>query len=147
MVKRKRHHELPEDRSINMTPMIDVVFQLILFFMLTSNLVKPNQIELDLPESTSGVKAADVTALVVTFQSRTGATEIKLNGEPVADLASLGPAMKTLAQDQPNPRVDLRIDKGSPYQDVIALMDTVRDAGFPKFSLLTLAPDTTTPRR
>jgi biopolymer transport protein ExbD len=36
--------------------------------------------------------------------------------------------------------VDILIDKTVPYQNVISLMDSVRDGGFPRFSLLTLSP-------
>lgn len=143
MLKRPRH-EIPEDRSINMTPMIDVVFQLILFFMLTSSLSRPNQIELDLPESSSGVKAQEQQTLVVTYRLDQGNPEVKLNGESLKDLDALGAEMRKHAAPEQQARVDVQIDRTVPYQNFIAVIDSVRDAGFPRFSLQTLAPRTAT---
>jgi biopolymer transport protein ExbD len=137
---RQRRHELEPARGIDMTPMIDVVFQLILFFMLSYNMQRPNQIELDLPESTSGAKAQEEQTLTVAYRLIDGQPELKLNDQTLAGLAELGEAMKANAKPEQAPRVDIRIDKTVPYQDVIALIDSVRDAGFPKFSMLTLAP-------
>jgi len=135
-----KRHRLQANGAMDMTPLIDVVFQLLLFFMLTSSLVRPNQIELDLPESTSGVKAQEDQSLVIAYSSVDGNPVIKLNDEPVAALSNLKEAMEAVIKPDQNPRVDIRIDKTVPYQDVISLMDAVRDAGFPKFSLQTLAP-------
>lgn len=140
-----RRHELVDNRSIDMTPMIDVVFQLILFFMLTSALVRPNQIELDLPESSSGTKAQEEQKLVVSYRIADGKPEVKLNDQIVASVDALGEAILAQADPKSPPRVDIRIDKTAPWQDGIAVMDAVRDAGFPKFSLLTLAPSSKQP--
>ena len=139
-MKKLRKHEIPEDRSINMTPMIDVVFQLILFFMLTSSLARPNQIELDLPESTSPAQAADKRALLVTYRQTAAGPEIKLNGEAVAGLDRLGPAMRRLAPAGKATNVDLQIDRSVRFQNVVGVIDTVRDAGFAKFSINTITP-------
>lgn len=138
-MSRLKRHEIPENGAINMTPMLDVIFQLLIFFMLTSSLVRPTQIELRLPDSTSGTKAADVKTLVVTYCLKESRPEITLNSQSLSDLDQLGAAMRQLAAGAERPPVDIQIDKTVPYQDVIAVMDTVRDAGFPKFSLLTLA--------
>jgi biopolymer transport protein ExbD len=143
---RKSRHELPEDRPINMTPMIDVSFQLILFFVLTSTIggvadsAKTKQIELNLPESATAEKAAETPVLVVTYRLVDGQPEIQLNDQPLVGLAALGGAMRTAAGQDRQPHVDVRIERTVPYQDVVAVMDSVRGAGFSKFSLLTLIP-------
>jgi len=136
------HHEIPENQQINITPLIDVVFQLLIFFMLASSLIKPNMIELDLPESTTGVKNQEPDVIAVTYRLRDGVPEITVNITPVSDLEGLRLAMQDLRQpgDETRPRVDIQIDRTVPYQDVISVMDAVRDAGFPRFSLQTLAP-------
>ena len=138
MAKLKRH-EIPESRDINMMPLMDVIFQLLIFFVLTSSLVKPTQIELDLPDSTSGTKATSEKTLVVSYQLSNGRPLILLDDQPVASLDELEAQMKARAVGAPPRPVDIRIEKIVPYQDVIAVMDSVRDAGYPKFSLLTLA--------
>jgi biopolymer transport protein ExbD len=141
--RRRIHHELPQNTGINMTPLLDVIFQLILFLMLTSSLARPNQVELDLPESTSGLKSQeDPDVICITYRAGSAGTEILLNEQAVADLAELKQSLQRLkpASADDRRRVDIQIARQTPYQDVISLIDTVRDAGFPRFSLLTLAP-------
>lgn len=134
------HHELPEDTSINITPLLDVIFQLLVFFILTSSLVKPTQIEVQLPESTSGAKAEDSPQpLIVTCRLADGQPVLTLDEASFGSFAELGEALVARAGAAGSGPVDLRIDKTVSYQDVIRLLDTVRDSGFPKFSLHTLA--------
>jgi biopolymer transport protein ExbD len=57
----------------------------------------------------------------------------------MASLDKLGEALRQMSGPAAKQPVDIQIDKAVPYQDVVAVMDAVRDAGFPKFSLLTLA--------
>ena len=135
-------HQIPENTGINMTPLIDVVFQLLLFFILTSSMIRPNKIELDLPESTSGVRSDNPQTIEIAYRVDGGVPQISLNGESMADLMELATRMKALDQADKTPEVVVRIDKTVPYQDVISVMDTIRDSGFPKFSLHTLIPST-----
>jgi biopolymer transport protein ExbD len=143
-----KRHEIPEDTSINMTPLMDVIFQLLVFFVLTSSLVRPTQIELQLPESTTGVKAPDSLGLVICYRMDGQKPAITLNAEPLADVNSLVPALRVLRGDpqKPQARLDIQIDRAVPYQDVVRLMDAARDTGFPKFSLQTLASTPSAPR-
>lgn len=133
-------HQIPENNAINMTPLIDVVFQLLLFFILTSSMIRPNKIELNLPESTSGVRSDSPQPIEVSYRIADGTPRIALNGELMADLIELGTRMKALDSSREPAEVVVRIDKTVPYQDVISVMDTIRDSGFPKFSLHTLVP-------
>jgi biopolymer transport protein ExbD len=143
-----KRHEIPADTSINMTPLMDVIFQLLVFFVLTSSLVRPTQIELQLPESTTGVKSPDSQGLVICFRVVGQKPVITINAEPVADMDSLVPALRILRGDpqKPQARLDIQIDRTVQYQDVVRLMDAARDTGFPKFSLQTLAPTSNTSR-
>ena len=144
-VRKIKHirHEIPENEGINMVPLMDIVFNLLIFFMVGSSMVKPNQIELDLPESTSGTKAADQTVLAVTYRLRDGRPEITLDDRQVASLDELNQAMRKIdSASAAHPPVDIRIEESVPYQDVVSVLDAVRDAGFFKFSLLTLAGET-----
>ena len=136
---RLKRHEIPESRDINMTPMMDIIFQLLIFFVLTSSLTKPTQIELNLPDSTSGAKATSEKTLVVAYQLHDGQPLITLDNQKVSGLDELTARMKAQVAAAVSCPVDIRIEKTIPYQDVIAVMDAVRDAGCPKFSLLTLA--------
>jgi len=143
-----KRHEIPENTSINITPLLDVIFQLLVFFVLTSSLVRPTQIELQLPESTTGVKTLDSQGLVLSYRMSGQKPVITLNAETVPDVESLVSALRVLRgnPEKPQSRLDIQIDRTVPYQDVIRLMDAARDTGFPKFSLQTLAPSHGAPR-
>ena len=138
--RRRKVHELNDENHVDMTAMIDITFQLILFFMLTSGLGKANQIELDLPDSTSAGKGQTESAMVVSYSMVSNKPTIMLNDQAIENLEQLKSAMRDAGADPTQkPRVDVRIEKNIPYSDVIAVLDTVRGAGFPKFSLMTSA--------
>lgn len=133
-------HELPDDTAINITPLLDVIFQLLVFFLLTSSLVKPTQIEVQLPESSTGAAVKEESApLVVTCRLAEGQPLLTVDEASFGSFTDLGAALAERAAAGGSRPVDLRIDKTVPYQDVIRLLDTVRDSGFPKFALHTLA--------
>lgn len=69
--------------SINMTPMIDVVFLLIIFFLVSSHLSRrENELQLDLPTAESGEDVTDETAARVTLNIL-GDGQLMLAGSPV----------------------------------------------------------------
>lgn len=143
---RLKRHEIPENTGINMTPLMDVIFQLLVFFVLTSSLVRPTQIELQLPESTTGVKAPDQQGLVITYRVAGEKPSITVNAESVDGMEQLVTLLRDRRGKGEQPRMDIQIDRAVPYQDAVRLMDAARDTGYPKFSLLTLAPERTRSR-
>ena len=134
-----KRHEVPPGTFVSLVPLIDVLMTLILFLMVMGSWDRSNQIQLTLPQSTSTVKASAKEVMVVTYQLQNGRASIMLDSQLVANLEALGPALKASGDSRKDkPTVNVQIEKSVPYQEVIAVMDVVRDAGFPKFSLLTL---------
>ena len=134
-----KRHEVPPGTFVSLVPLIDVLMTLILFLMVMGSWDRSNQIQLTLPQSSSTVKASGKTdVMVVTYQLQNGKPSITLDAQLVANLEALGPALKSSGGRRDKPTVNVQIEKSVPYQEVIAVMDVVRDAGFPKFSLLTL---------
>ena len=78
---------------------------------------KQQRIQLDLPKSTSTVKAADKNAMEVTYQVQNGKANITLDDQSVANLEALGPALKASGNGKDKPVVNVRIEKAVPYQD------------------------------
>lgn len=81
--------------GFNMTPMIDVVFQLIIFFLVSSHLARQEtQLQLDLPEAASGQKAEEDHArrvVVNVLGERDAEAQIQVAGKPLTgeELATL----------------------------------------------------------
>lgn len=84
-----------EKLAINMTPMIDVVFQLMIFFMLTLNIIAPEgDFDIRMPQARSAGPPSDdlqLPPIRVRLASNPagGLQTIRMNGEPVADFTDL----------------------------------------------------------
>ena len=122
--------------GIDMTPIIDVVFQLLAFFMITSTYIKTSAINVDLPKS----KTSDVQPIreaVITLYKNGGIT---INEQPIS-LLDLGVKIKELYIKDKDIVVTIRGDKGVSYGTMIETMDIVRLAGVKRLSLATIAKD------
>ncbi len=106
----------------NLTPMIDVVFLLIIFFLVSSHLAqRENQVDLDLPAATSGVDQREPGRSKVTLNVLPNGS-MEMAGSPVAarDLAARLAAAKTRRGDDLELRI--RSDRSVHYGDVSPIM-------------------------
>jgi biopolymer transport protein ExbD len=119
--------------GIDMTPMIDVVFQLLTFFMITSTVIKTSAINVDLPSASTSDAAPIRVAVVTLYQDGT----VKLNDKNI-DFNNLGIEIATLKTNSTDIVVTIQGDKNVPYDKIIQTMDIARFAGVKKMSLATL---------
>ena len=105
--------------SFNSSSMSDLVFLLLIFFMLTSTLVAPNAIKLLLPSSNSKTMATQTVTVYINDQFQYFVGETPANEEQLADLIS------TNIGDDPQATVVLRSDKTVPVQYVVTVIDAV----------------------
>lgn len=124
--------------SIDMVPMIDVVFQLILFFMVSTTMIVTPGIGLLFPVSSTAEKVA-MTRMVVTVLSR---DEIYLNRENV-DIPKLQTRLSEIAkQEEKEPTkvqktIVVEADKAVPYDLLIEVLDSLRKNGYKGINLRT----------
>ena len=121
---------LPEKKGLDLTPMIDVVFLLLIFFLITSIFAKPS-IPLNLPEAETARPAEEPEVSVALRVDGT----LLLNGTPLT-LAELYPAL--LAQYANGKRRDISLlsDKGVPFGRVVEVMDQAKMAGAENISVV-----------
>jgi biopolymer transport protein ExbD len=127
---------------LDLTPLIDVVFQLVIFFMISSVFNTAPGIELDLPDSTTS-EAVEVTEIRITVA---GSEEIYLNRELVA-LPNLGKTLREWSNQgrlTDDTAVLVEGGKAVPYETIITVLDEVRRGGVTAISLIT-APITEVP--
>lgn len=127
---------------LDLTPLIDVVFQLVIFFMISSVFNTAPGIELDLPDSTTS-EAVEVTEVRITVA---GSEEIYLNRELVA-LPNLGKTLREWSNQgrlTDDTAVLVEGGKAVPYETIITVLDEVRRGGVTAISLIT-APITEVP--
>jgi biopolymer transport protein ExbD len=122
--------------------MIDVVFQLVVFFMVSSTFVMTPGIALDLPAASTDEQVV-MNRLVVTVASR---EEIYLNRQELT-LAGLGDALSDLAEEQTQEdeegvrSIVLEADRGVDYELVVQVLAVLRRNGFRAVSMRTAAED------
>ena len=99
--------------SVGMT---DVVFNLLIFFMLTSTLVHPSALKLMLPKGSNQVSAKPLTTVSITSDLKYYLETQPIN---IADLESL---LKQKLGDEPDTYISLHADKSVPFENVVEVL-------------------------
>lgn len=125
----KRRTEIKKGQ-LDIAPLIDIVFQLLIFFMLTSNFVIQPGVKVSLPKAVTS-EVLSSRNLTVTL---TGQDLLFLNDKPttINDLTS---EIKTAAEE--NKTVLLKADTGSSLGRVVEIWDLCRDAGISQINIAT----------
>ena len=122
--------ERPRPR-MNIAPLIDVVFLMLIFFMLTSTFIDTASIDLSMARSGPGAGAGDMLLVDV---KRDG--ELRLNGLTLG-LEDLGPELAARVGAQVDTPVALRAEARVPVQRLVAVMDSIQSVGMSNIRLAT----------
>lgn len=117
---------------LDIAPLIDIVFLLLVFFMLTSTFIVPEAIELELPESTSA-NVTDTQPIIVAMDKK---TQLSLNGERI-ELKQLRKAIEALLKQDKTSAITLKTDAHTEVQQLLRVMDEIRLAGGSNVALAT----------
>lgn len=136
----KERRGLKPQTSVNLVPMIDVVFQLVIFFMVSTTFKVVPGIELDLPESRTA-EAVTLTPLVLSVGGR---DEIYVNDLEVTLGGLEGALHDVVGGERPQPNehpVIVEGDASVPYDLMVDVLDVLRVLGFHSASLRTRDPN------
>lgn len=133
-----------ENVEINLASLIDVVFILLLFFVVTTTFTRETQLKVDLPEAATGVppEQTELKQLEVLIDAQGG---YALNGQALlkSDLAALMAALqKESAGDNSLPLI-ISADAKTPHQAVITAMDAAGKLGFAHLRITTVEAQAT----
>lgn len=126
-----------EDPILDLTPMIDIVFQLVLFFVVTTDFVnRQNQnpgLQVDLPRASAQTLITDDKDMNV-WMTAEGA--VYLDDAPVS-LDQLRDTFESRARANPNTMVIIKADLGVPHGRVVSVMDIARAQGLTRLAIAT----------
>jgi len=125
--------------GVNLTPLIDVVFLLLIFFMVSTTFTKETRLQLNLPEASEGVAAVDnpfEVAILETGKVRIGDSTIDLS-ERMLMIDALG----ELHLSHKGETLVLVADAQASHQSVITVMDVAGSVGITQVSMATVAID------
>jgi biopolymer transport protein ExbD len=119
-----------EEDDINITPMLDVVFILLIFFIVTANFIKEPGLEVNRPDAeTSSIQ--ENAAILIAI----GATgDIWIDGRRI-DIRQVKANITKLLAENPQGTVVIQADERATADKIIAVMDQSRDAGVYAISL------------
>jgi len=125
-----------EDVSVNLTPLIDVVFLLLIFFMVSTTFQKDNYITLNLPTADNKKQESRPDVIYISISS---AGEYALNSRALvkSDARTLTLALENLEINDFSMPVIIAADANASHQSVVTVMDVAGRLGFTKLSIAT----------
>lgn len=132
-LKPKRSDEL----DLNLTPLIDVVFLLLIFFMVSTTFEKTARLKVDLPQASAEAEQqpAEKIILGIDVEGRYYINDRQLVN---TQLKTLKLALSKVAGDNREMPVVLRADAKTPHQAVVTAMDAASQVGLTRLSISTL---------
>jgi len=124
--------------KIDMTPMVDVAFLLLIFFMSTSQFDPPQKIPITIPDSHSNLKVpeSDVMTIGVGKENQI-LYQIGKNPQEFTDIANLESVVTEQRRKNPRLRVAIKADKVSDYGTMEDIMAVMQKTNTITFSLVT----------
>jgi biopolymer transport protein ExbD len=135
----KFRRQRAEEVGINLTPLIDVVFLLLIFFMVSTTFTRETQLSIDLPEAEGSVKETSEQQIEILVDE---AGTYRVNGRGLVDnrMRTLQAAIyKISAGDTTMPMV-ITADADAAHQHVVRAMDAAGQMGFVHLSITTRQP-------
>jgi biopolymer transport protein ExbD len=122
--------------EVNLTPLIDVVFLLLIFFMVSTTFTKESQLSIDLPEASGAPTnlAEKTLEISITRSGQFAINEVALVNNQIKTL--MNALQKVSAGDNTLP-LTITADSATPHQSVVTAMDAAGQLGFSHLSITT----------
>lgn len=125
-----------EDLDVNITPLIDIVFLLLIFFMVSTTFERESEIDVTLPQAAIDApqEQNEVIEIVISSQG-----EFYVNGKRVINkqVSTLKQALLKVANGREDPPIIISADAKATHQSVVTVMDAARQLGFVHLSFAT----------
>ena len=118
--------EQQEEAGINMTPMLDVVFIMLIFFIVSTSFIREAGIEVDRPAAESSELQTKAAVMIALSES----AELWMDRQPI-DIRMVRPAVERLKAEQADLHVVVEADENSSTGQLVKLLDQLRMADVP----------------
>ena len=119
-----KNQEADEQADIDLTPMLDVVFIMLIFFIVVASFIKEAGIEVNRPDKNQS-DPSDATSILVNIHSN---DQIWMENRRVDARAVRANIQRLLASD-PEQAVTIKVEKGATANSVVNVADAAREAG------------------
>ena len=135
----KFRRQAREEQAINLTPLIDVVFLLLIFFMVSTTFTKETHLAVDLPEASA--EAATIVKQSIDIVVRQNG-DYAINGKNVINqqVDALYRALEKVANGDNTQPLVITADAKAPHQAVVRAMDVAGRLGFEQLRITTQEP-------
>lgn len=126
--------------GIEITPLIDVVFLLLIFFMVTTTFTDKTQLTINLPEATGEIQMVEPSVIEVLINA---AGEYHVNGQRLINdnFATLKSAISQQQQQNVQASFIITADGDAPHRSVVMAMDIAGQLGITNLSVTTVRPN------
>ena len=128
-----------DDVSINLTPLIDVVFLLLIFFMVSTTFTRETQLSIDLPEASGSPREAPGEQIEILVDE---SGQYRVNGQGLVDngMRTLQAAIYKVSAGDTTLPMAITADADAAHQYVVRAMDAAGQMGFVHLSITTRKP-------
>ena len=133
---RRRRSEEPD---VNLTSLIDVVFMLLIFFMVSTTFQRETQLAVELPEAAGQPMAEQKRVVEVTIDAE-GRYFVNRQEVISGGIEALKSAMQQAAGEAAKPQVILSADRKTPHEAVVRAMDAAGQLGYVNITIATTRP-------
>ena len=123
-MKRRRHEPLEEEAEINMTPMLDIVFIMLIFFVVASSFIKESGVQVTRPAAGSAVRKEHGNIMIAITRD----DEIWIDRQRV-DPHAVQAQVDRLHAENPEGTVVIQADRNSRSGLLVRVIDQARSAG------------------
>ena len=113
--------------AFSMSSMTDIVFLLLIFFLVTSTLINPNALKLLLPKSTNQISAKATVSVSIKHYPEQNTFSYHINGnQSPVPFSEIEPQLQILLKDSDDPTFSIYADKTVPIEEVVNLMNIAK---------------------
>lgn len=134
MLKKRRKQGGSQDGDINLTPMLDVVFIMLIFFIVTATFIKRAGIDVTRPEALTSDQKPTVSVIVAIGEKG----DIWIDNQKV-DAQSVRAHIERLHAENPKGSMVIQSDRKAKYEVVLGVLTAARGAGLTEVAISTEA--------